>query len=562
MTAIRYCAAAALVAALAGAAFAQRPDTARTIEAENAVLAAEVAATGAALERARAELARLQRSEDAITAGMQRIEHRAEVRALGREFAQVMTEELSLLPRSAQFAAARDARRHLLEATGDANLRVERALGRLADLDEAVAARLAAAQVPAAERPQAVPAVRAALAGQSALLASLDGLQGELMRALRDTGDAERSLIERSEAARDELTRLLLWLPARTGREAVTELPAALAWTISPANWHAAAAILRDEVVRSPVWPTIAVLAAIGLFAARRRLQRGLVALAPVAVGYERYRIGHALAVVAITLALALPGPILLWTAAAPLAAASGAGTFTAALGHALDGTGRLLLSLSALGWLLDPRGVAVRHFGWDEAAVTFAGRTLRRFAALLVPLIFVAVLNGSDHAPFGNRESLGRFAFVAAMGVLVVLLAQLLGRRSSLMAPLFARAPRSLLVQLHPIWLSALVVLPIGMGALAGAGYFVAAGFFFTKTLQSLFVVLGALVLYGLIALWVQLQRRRLVRRQDDGRRRRPTWKPAKGAARRRRRRRRASTSRRSASRRARSSTSSPRCS
>ncbi len=48
----------------------------------------------------------------------------------------------------------------------------------------------------------------------------------------------------------------------------------------------------------------------------------------------------------------------------------------------------------------------------------------------------------------------------------------------------------------------------------LAAAGYFVAAGYFFGRMLMSLFLALGAAMLYGLMALWVQVQRARLAHR------------------------------------------------
>jgi potassium efflux system protein len=513
--AARFGAAAALAAALAGASVAQPPDAARAIEAENSALAAEITAAGTALDRTRAELARLRRSKEELEESLRRIERRAEVRALGPEFARVMTEDLRRLPRPEGFAAARDERRRLLEATGDANLRAERALARLGDLDAAVAGRVAAA--PAAERPKLESSVHAALADQFGLLTRLDERQGELMRALRDAGDAERDLLARGRAVREQLTALLLWLPARTGVQAVTDLPAALAWTTSPANWRAAAAILSDAAARSPFWPAVAVLLAAGIYAARGRLQRRLVALAPAAGGYERYRLGHALAALAITLALALPGAILMCTAARLLGSAPDAEPFPAALGVALGAIARLLLALSALAWLLDPRGVAVRHFGWDEAAVTFAARALRRFTAFFVPLMLVAALNGLDHAPFANRESLGRAALVLAMFVAVGFVVILMRRRSPLMAPLFLRTPRSWPAQLHAVWFGALLALPLGIGVLAAAGYFVAAGYFFARMLESLFVVLGALMLYGLIALWVQIHCLRLVHRREE---------------------------------------------
>ena len=508
----------AAAAALSGAVFAQQPDAIGRIAAENAALSTQIAEGATALDRARAELAELRKRKDALEESLRRIERRAEVHALGREFAESVIERLRLLPRPEGFAAARTARARLLAATSDSALRVERLRDELGDLDAAVAARLAAAEppVPQAERPQVEAALRVALGARHDLAARLAGLQEQLLRALRDVGEAERALEQQGEAARTELTRLLFWIPAPPATQTVGRLPASIAWTVSPANWRAAAAVLQREFARSPFWPAVSLLAAVALYALRRRLQRALVSLAPATVTYERYRVGHALAALAITFALAAPGAIVLWTAASLLWAAPDAPPFTQALGDAFAGIARLLLALSAFAWLLDRRGMAVGHFGWDEAAAGFAVRTLRRFAVLFVPLMFIAALNGGDHAPYANRESLGRLAFNVAMIAVAVLLVILLRRRSPLMQLAYLRAPRNWAVRLHGLWFHALVAVPLGMAVLAGMGYFVAAAYFYGLTVRSLFLVLAALMLYGLIALWVQVQRSHLARRRD----------------------------------------------
>jgi potassium efflux system protein len=509
---------AAAAAVLSGASFAQQHDPLGHIAAENAELSTQIAAGATALDHALAELAQLRKSKDALEESLRRIERRAEVHALGREFAETVIDRLRLLPRPERFAPARAARARLLAATSDAALRVERVRDELGDLDAAVAARLSAAEppVPQAERPQVEAALRVALAARRDLATRLAGLQEQLLQALRDVGEAERDLEQQGLSAHAELTRLLFWIPAPPATQTIGRLAPSVAWTVSPANWRAAAAVLQREFARSPFWSVLALLAAAVLYAVRGRLRRALVSLAPATVTYERYRVGHALAALAITFALAAPGSILLWTAGTLLGAAPDGPQFAQALGDALVAIARVLLALSAFAWLLDRRGMAVRHFGWDEDAAGFAVHALRRFAVLFVPLMFIAALNGGDHAPYANRESLGRLAFNLAMIAVAALLVILLRRGSPLMQLAYTRAPRSWAVRLHGLWLAALVALPLGMAALAAMGYFVAAAVFYGLMVRSLFLVLGALMLYGLIALWVQVQRSHLARRRD----------------------------------------------
>jgi potassium efflux system protein len=146
-----------------------------------------------------------------------------------------------------------------------------------------------------------------------------------------------------------------------------------------------------------------------------------------------------------------------------------------------------------------------------------FVAGALRKFAMLFVPLMFVATLNGLDHSPPPNRDSLGRIAFNLAMVALAAFLAHLLRRRNPLIHNLVTQAPKSMAARLHGFWMSLLVAMPLAWAALAIAGYLTAAGYFFGRTLQSLFLVLSAVMLYGLIALWVRLQHYHLRRRQEQ---------------------------------------------
>lgn len=509
---------AVLVVAPAGPGFAQQPDVASSIAAENAVLSAQIAEGTAVLDRALADLARLRKSKDDLQETVHRIEQSAKVHTPGGEFARMVVEQMRAVPEPRRFARALADSGRMLEATSDANLRTARALRALGDVDAEIARRLAAAQppVPEAERPRAEAAMRALLAEQRGLLTRLDELQQKLMQTLREARGAARDLQQRSRAARVELAQLLFWVPAAPGTQTLAELAPSLAWTASPANWRAAGATLRDEAARRPFSPAVAVLVAAGLYAGRRRLQRGLVSLAPAAVTYERYRIGHALAALAITLALAAPAPIAMWTVGTLLESAPDTRPFAQALGDALVRVAPLQMLLSTLAWLLDRHGVAVGHFGWDEASLTFAGRALRRFAAVFVPLLLLVALNAVERAPYANRESLGRLGFNLAMIALAVFFAYLFRPRSPLMQRLRARAPHGWPVKLHAVWFGVLVAAPLGLAGLAAAGYFVAAGYFYGRMAYSALVVFCALMLYGLIALWVQLQRASLVRRRS----------------------------------------------
>ncbi|MEO8124908.1 MAG: mechanosensitive ion channel domain-containing protein, partial [Burkholderiales bacterium] len=73
------------------------------------------------------------------------------------------------------------------------------------------------------------------------------------------------------------------------------------------------------------------------------------------------------------------------------------------------------------------------------------------------------------------------------------------------------ALRPRSRLLRWHGAWLALVLAMPLGIALLALAGYFIAASYFFGRMSFTIALVLGAAGLYGLMALWVHLQRARL---------------------------------------------------
>jgi potassium efflux system protein len=225
----------------------------------------------------------------------------------------------------------------------------------------------------------------------------------------------------------------------------------ALQWTFSAAHWQAAAGAMQAELARKPLWPAVALLSAGLLLALRGRLRRALLALSPAALTVDRYGIGHALAALGVTCLLALPLPLLMWAAAGTLLGAPESQDFVGALSEALYQVGRLLLALLVSTWLLDRNGVAVRHFGWDEALVAVTARHLRRGLAIFVPLIFLAAVNGHGARAVCQRGEPRPPGLSLASLTVAVFFFRLLLPGSALMRRLREYAPRSWVLRLRP---------------------------------------------------------------------------------------------------------------
>lgn len=500
--------------------FSAQPTAVRALNAVNAELTATLAETTVALDRALLEVSRLRSASADLAGSIRLIERRAESRTLGREFAQTLIERMRRLPRSEDFARTREERDPLLSQTNDANFRVERELEGLASLDEATARFMKAlgAAVPEGERPRTEAAVREHLARQRALLTRLDEQQDALVRALGEVEEAEDELSRQAQDAQQRLIRLLFWVPlSPLGEQTIRNLEPAVRWMLDAANWRAAGTALVREARRYAPLTLLVLVAAAALYAGRRRLKAKLESLAPDAQPAGRYRIGHTLAALGLTVALALTLPLLLRYAGWLLLHALNASAFVQSLGHALAVTGQLFLNFYAFSWLFDRRGVAIRHFRWHADSTAWLRTAIRRFTLLFLPLIFVVTLNGGL-APHGNAESVGRVAFLLAMLAVAAFLHRLFRRGSPPMKRFFLLHSRSWPAKLYPLWYAALVALPLAIGVLAASGFYFAAGYLFGRVMDMLLLALATMMAYGLVSLWVVMQRTRLAERQEQG--------------------------------------------
>jgi potassium efflux system protein len=462
----------------------------------------QIEAAGLALDRQQAELAALQRAKSTIDERMRWVERRARVNALGGEFSQTLLDYLRQLPGPERFRDLRGKHADLMAAASDEELRVERAL-------HEIKAGQAGGGQPGAPLQPVVPAGREPQdQSQRDSLEKLAALLRQNLEALDKSSAAARELEHIAVAARRTLAGYLFWIPTPPSTRTLTELVPSLAWTLSPANWRTAGRIAADELARRPFWPSMALLLAGTLLAVRGRLRRLLVSFSPEIVTWDRFRILHAVAAFGITFALAAPVPLALWTGSALLSAAPVDQAFALSLSAALGMAASLLFGLSFLVWLIDADGLAIRYFGRSATSLDAAARTLRRFKLLFVLVFSIAALNMAEHAPNANRESLGRLALGLVLLGSVAYLARHLKRSSPLLQPLVASSPHSWRVRLHVVWYGLLVAVPLTGFFFAAAGYAIAAGFFWTRLVESMFLALGASVLYGMVGLWLKVQR------------------------------------------------------
>ena len=434
---------------------------------------------------------------------------RAATATQGDEIRKITLGQIRTLPAPRQFQQAVEQRSEAIAKAADARLDVELARAKIADLDSATAQAVAGLRpdLPAASRAEIEAAVHTGLTQLQRLLRQLNQRLNVLVETLRATSDTESAILRRAQDFRVELVRLLLWIPVSpVTLETFSDMGHAAQWVLSGDNWRAVGDTWRRAVQRDPIFPLLAVIALCALLAARGWFKRKLPTLAPGVIPLHTFRIRYTIEALSISLLLALPMPLAIWTIGFMLGTTHDAPLFVQSAGVALRLVAGILLFFRATRWLFDSGGVAIKHFGWNLEPVLNAGRVLQQLMVLYVPLVFISVL-ATSQAPELVRQSLGRIAFVCAA---------VFWRRAFHPDQPLARLDRDdstiglrlvgAMVMRAPVWFG------VGLAVVSLAGFYFLADFLHKLVLETVLLIFSISIAYGLIALWLAAQRLKLV--------------------------------------------------
>jgi len=203
------------------------------------------------------------------------------------------------------------------------------------------------------------------------LLSKAAAADDAYLHSLGDLDYASSQLLDIVESYDAYLAERLLWVrssrPVNLG--ALSALPTAVGWLISPSNWLETAQVLIHEALSSPLF-WMMILAVLLLLWKSRGLRAMLLATAlPLRrVGTDRFR--FTLRGIGLSLLLAVPWPLLLVTLGIQLASSLEATDFTKAIGGGALAVAFGLFGFRAFSLLCIPGGVADRHFRWSSDAL------------------------------------------------------------------------------------------------------------------------------------------------------------------------------------------------
>ncbi len=477
---------------------------------KNAALTKRLSEMSADLEKAasRDQLAvdTAKRIENELHSTQQKLE----VAGLNQVLGRVLLEQRRLLPDIRSIRHEAKEREALIANVALNQIQDNEELKRLRDMDGYVAKLTSGmAQGDAA---QVQKHLRELAEKRRELLDKAISVDEAYLRALGELDFAQNRLIDAIEAYDGFLAERLLWIRSAPppSLEMVLAIPAQIADLLEPHKWHVVGQILVSRFAQSPFfWLMLLVFTM--LVVKKRKMKAALLETGKRIIKARRDKFGYTLKALGLTLLLAAPWPLLLGVAGWQLSVSLDATDFAKALSHALLVTAPAFFYLKAFSVMCLPGGLASAHFRWPETATKALRRQLHILISIFIPAALVAITTIRDtSAEFGG--GLGRIAFLVVVISLSYFFYRLFSPTRSILRDMLLRHPGSALARFRRLWLALTLLVPAFLVVLAVSGFLYTAGVLTSSLIDTLWLVLGLIVLYQLAVRWLLLTRRKLV--------------------------------------------------
>ncbi len=331
---------------------------------------------------------------------------------------------------------------------------------------------------------------------------------------------AEEGLVGVVNEQQTFIAEHVLWVRSTTPLSlAVLPLAANAAMDlINPAAWARTGSNLLSDARDRPLFE-LALLPLLWLFAIRRRLAARLAALALDAQRSSATSFRPTLEALAVSIALAVPGPAILAFCGWRLMAIAAAGDSAHALGSALVAGALAFVAINFASATCLPTGLGAAHFGWDKTAAVAIRRTLSwaRCACLPAGVIVMFTEATGDELLIGT---VGRFALVAESLTLAGITWRLVRRSGPVQAVMSRHFTGAWLQVATRLLACLLVVLPLVLTGLTLAGYHYTAVRLSDRLFATWALIGIGVGIRSLVLRWLLLVHRRLAMKRARERR------------------------------------------
>jgi len=385
---------------------------------------------------------------------------------------------------------------------------------KLSDIDAEVAEVLASIQEadPETDAAKYEKKVRNYLTTKRESLGSLKADLAALTEKLNDLSGKEATLVAKLEQFRNFIDRHVLWSSSTTPLYDV-ELPddgLKLA-----RKWVALAIVIWNDI-RHFFFPYLIIVVIVAvLLAYQPRLLRAMLEISKRTSRVKTDSFSLTLGTLAYTLLIPLPWTIVLWFIGWRATSIVGIDEvktreFALAVGGGFRVAAAFLFTSGFIWQMCRTTGLAVSHFRWDAKSVRLVRRPLTWLIAIGLPATF---LIGATELYVDSRwsSSFGRLAFLVAMIAAAIFIHQVLRPSHGILADRFRKSKTGWLYHLRYLWFSAAIAIPAGLFLASFSGYHYTAIEFAKRLTQTLWFVLGLMLIQALLARWMFILRRKL---------------------------------------------------
>jgi potassium efflux system protein len=496
-------------AEVAKAEMAGKHPTIQKLAEQNAVLTDRLTGVSAKLEKVttgdKSADSTAKRIEDELSSTKKKLEVAGLSQVLGR----VLLEQRRLLPDLQSIQKQTREREELISAVALDQIQDNQELKQLRNLSEYIG--LLTEELAPQQAAQIEPDLLELAKKRRDLLGQMVSLDEAYLRALGELEFAQNRLIDAVKAYDAFLAERLLWIrSAPTPSVALMlQIPRQVYDLLKPGHWLHLGTILVSQLTESPLL-FLVLLGFTALLAKYRRMHAVLLESGKKVVKVRTDRFIYTLQALTLTLLMAAPWPLLFAAIGWQLSASLEATVFARALSHAVIVLSPAFFFLKAFRVMCLPGGLAEAHFRWPTESTGALRQQLRILMLTFLPAGLVALTTiRTGTTEFGG--GLGRVAFVVLLISLSYFFYRLFSPQQATLGEFLQRYPRSVLARFRLLWLVLALLLPAFLVVLAVSGYLYTAGTLTGSLIDTLWLVLGYIVIHQLAVRWLMMTRRKL---------------------------------------------------
>lgn len=274
-------------------------------------------------------------------------------------------------------------------------------------------------------------------------------------------------------------------------------------------NWLRLGQKLFEDVRRHILTCLLAICALVALFFDRIRMRKAIFANAESVSRGTNTAFWPTLETTVLTIAVALPIPLLLGLAGWRLANIVDGTELTIAVGRSMISAGWFFFLGETLRQICRKNGLADSHFGWMESTANKLNRELGWFVPFGAIASFVCSLLYLIDVHH-ETDTLERICFILAISAFAIFLFRTFHPQHGMFREYVAINPNSWMVQSRKIAFWLIMAIPASLIFMIVIGYYYSAIQMLSRLFSTLVMIVGLEVVRSLILRFVQLSRRK----------------------------------------------------